>query len=107
MLRRRTCPLALAFCASGLFGQNPGVGSGVEQMIEQALQGNREILAARQKVSEARGMLRQAGVRPPPTIEVNGASGRPLGTHGEEEYTVGYFQPIETGGKRSKRMLAA
>ncbi|MEI9973514.1 MAG: hypothetical protein WDO73_16590 [Ignavibacteriota bacterium] len=42
-----------------------------------------------------------------PTIEVNAASGRPLGTIGEEEYTVGYFQPIATSGKRSKRVAVA
>lgn len=105
MLWRRTSPLVLAFWASGLYGQNFGAASGVEQLIQQALQRNREILAVRQRVSEARGLLRQAGVRPVPTIEANAGSGRPLGTQGEEEYTVGYFHPIETGGKRSKRLL--
>lgn len=107
MLWRRTSPLVLAFWTSGLYGQNSGAASGVDQLIQQALQRNREILAAQQRVSEARGLLRQAGVRPVPTIEANTASGRPLGTEGEEEYTIGYFHPIETGGKRSKRMLVA
>ena len=107
MLWKRTSPLVLAFWAGGMYGQNSGAASGVEQLIQQALQRNREILAAQQRVSEARGLLRQAGVRPVPTIEANAASGRPLGTEGEEEYTIGYFHPIETGGKRSKRMLVA
>ncbi|MGC4050186.1 MAG: TolC family protein [Paludibaculum sp.] len=31
----------------------------------------------------------------------------PAGDKGEEEYSVGYFQPIETAGKRSKRMIVA
>jgi cobalt-zinc-cadmium efflux system outer membrane protein len=71
---------------------------------------NREILAAQQRVAEARGLMRQAGVRPGPTLEVNAASGRPLGTRGEEEYTAGYFQPIETGGEadvaeRSRQLM--
>ena len=79
----------------------------VDQLIQQAFEQNREILAAQQRVAEARGLLRQAGVRPAPTVESNAASGRPLGTKGEEEFTVGYFQPIETGGKRPKRVLVA
>jgi cobalt-zinc-cadmium efflux system outer membrane protein len=76
-------------------------------LIRQAFERNREILAAQQRVAEARGLLRQAGIRPVPTLEVNAGSGRPLGTAGEEEYAVGYFQPIETAGKRSKRVLVA
>jgi cobalt-zinc-cadmium efflux system outer membrane protein len=42
-----------------------------------------------------------------PSVEGIVGSGRPLGTQGEEEYTVGYFLPIETGGKRSKRLAVA
>ncbi|MCZ2078572.1 MAG: TolC family protein [Bryobacterales bacterium] len=105
MLWRGTSLLALSL--SGAFGQTPGVSSGVGQLIQQAFQRNREILAAQQRVAEARGLMRQAGVRPAPTVEVNAGTGRPLGTHGEEEYSLGYFQPIETGGKRSRRMLVA
>jgi len=30
-----------------------------------------------------------------------------LGTQGEEEFSLGYFLPIETGGKRPKRLLVA
>lgn len=107
MLWRRTPLLALCIWAGRLPGQAPASSAGVEQLIQQAFEHNREILAAQQRVAEARGLLRQAGVRPVPTIEVNAGSGRPLGTRGEEEYTVGYFQPIETGGKRSKRVLVA
>jgi cobalt-zinc-cadmium efflux system outer membrane protein len=102
MLWRQVFPLVFA-CASGLCGQ----ASSVDQLIQQALERNRDILAAQQRVAEARGLLRQAGVRPAATVEAHAASGHPLGTQGEEEYTVGYFHPIETGGKRSKRMLVA
>lgn len=102
-----TLPLALVCCAGGLFGQSAGTTSGVEQIIRHAFERSREMLAAQQRVAEARGLLRQAGVRPVATLEVNGGSGRPLGTRGEQEYTAGYFQPIETGGKRSKRVLVA
>ncbi len=108
MLWRRVSLLALFIGADGVFGQmQEAPGASVERLIQHAFERNREILAARQRVEEARGLLRQAGVRPVPTVEVNAGSGRPLGTQGEEEYTVGYFQPIETGGKRSKRMAVA
>lgn len=108
MLWRRASLLALFIGAGGVFGQSQEApAASVEQLVQQAFERNREILAARQRVEEARGLLRQAGVRPVPTVEVNAGSGRPLGTQGEEEYTVGYFQPIETGGKRSKRVAVA
>ena len=106
MLRTSTSLLALCVGTSRLIGQTP-VSSGVDQIIQQALEQNREILAAQQRVAEARGVLRQAGVRPAGTVESNVASGRPLATQGEEEFTVGYSQPIETGGKRPKRLVVA
>src|SRR5262245_25612106 len=99
MLRRRTSLLALCCMGLGrLSSQTPAQPSGVDQLIERAFERNREVLAAQQRVSEARGLLRQAGVRPAPTVEVNAGSGRPLGTQGEEEYSVGYVQPLEMGG---------
>jgi cobalt-zinc-cadmium efflux system outer membrane protein len=108
MLWRRTSLLACCIGAGGMFSQaQQAAVSGVDQLVQQAFEYNREILAARQRLDEARALLRQAGVRPAPTVEANAASGRPLGTQGEEEYTAGYFQPIETGGKRSKRVAVA
>jgi outer membrane protein, heavy metal efflux system len=108
MLWRRTSLLALCMGAGRLLGQTQvTTAPGVEQLVRSAFEHNREIQAARQRVEEARGLLRQAGVRPVPAIEVNAGSGRPLGTRGEEEYSAGYFQPIETGGKRSKRIAVA
>lgn len=106
---RRTPLLAICFGASGLLGQEPQGRPmpSVNELVERAFEHNREILAARQRVEEAKGLLRQAGVRPVPTVEANVGTGRPLGTRGEEEYSAGYFQPIETGGKRSKRVAVA
>ncbi len=76
----------------------------VQQLIEVALERNRDFLAAKQRLAEAQGLLRQAGIRPAPTVEIEGSTGRPIGTVGEEEFTVGYFKPIETAGKRDKRI---
>ena len=91
MLRRRTSLLVLCIGMSRLPGQTPEPSSGVDQLIQQAFEKNREILAAQQRVAEARGLLRQAGVRPVPTVESNAGSGRPLGTQGEEEFSRRLF----------------
>ncbi len=73
-------------------------------LVQLALDRNRDLLAARQRVAEAQGLLRQAGVRLNPTVELEAGTGRPLGTHGEQDFSASYFQPIETAGKRSKRV---
>ena len=88
-------------------GQPPESSTDIVRLTRQAFEQNHEILAALQRVAEACGLLRQAGVRSAPTVESNAASGRPLGTKGEEEFSVGYFQPIETGGQRTKRVMVA
>lgn len=79
----------------------------VDQLIETSLEKNRDFLAAKQRLSEAQALLRQAGIRPAPTLEAEGATGRPLGTVGEDEFTIGYFKPIETYGKRDRRIEVA
>jgi hypothetical protein len=62
---RRTSLLGICFGASDLLGQAPqdGQAPGINQLIERALEQNREILASRQRVEEAKGLLLQAGVR--------------------------------------------
>ncbi len=72
-----------------------------------AIERNRELLAAQQRVVEARGLLRQARVRPAPSLQLEGSTGRPLGSPGEEEYAAGYSQPVEMAGKRDKRVRVA
>jgi cobalt-zinc-cadmium efflux system outer membrane protein len=76
-------------------------------LLEKAIENNRELLAVRQRVEEARGLLRQAGVRPAPTLETSAATGRPLATVGEEQFGFGIAQTFETAGKRSKRIRVA
>ena len=76
-------------------------------LVEMALKRNGEYLALTQRIAEAQALLRQAGVRLAPTVEVEVSTGKPLRSPGEEEYSAGYFQPIETAGKRDKRMQVA
>lgn len=109
MTRKRVTPVLAVACVFTVSAQSPAPGpkTTVSELVVQALERNREILAARERVAEAQGLLRQAGVRLAPTIEVEGGTGRPLGTRGEEEYSAAFFYPFETGGKRPKRVAAA
>jgi outer membrane protein, heavy metal efflux system len=79
----------------------------VNDLIQAAAERNRELLAVRQRIAEARGFLRQAGVRPASSLQLEVATGSPLGSPGKEEYSAAYSQPIETGGKRDKRLRVA
>lgn len=105
-VRASACLLALIWIGAGhAWAQDRPLTT--TEIVQRALESNRELLAARQRVAEAQGLLRQAGVRVAPTVEFEAATGRPLGTHGEEEYSASFFQPIETGGKRPKRVTVA
>ncbi len=99
--------LSLQLCAMAASPQSSGQAYAVNDLIQTAVEKNRELLAQRQRVVEARGLLRQAGVRPASTLQFGGATGSPLGSTGKEEYSAGYSQPIETGGKRDKRLVVA
>jgi len=79
----------------------------LNELLLKAMQNHRDLLAARQRIDEARGLLRLAGVGPPPTLEAGGASGRPVGTAGEDQFSAGLSREFETAGKRSKRVLLA
>ena len=78
----------------------------VDELVRTAIERNRELQAVRQRILEARGELRQAGVRPAPAVEADAATGRPLGTAGEEEFSIAYSLAFETAGKRGKRIRA-
>jgi cobalt-zinc-cadmium efflux system outer membrane protein len=72
-----------------------------------ALARNAELLAIRQRATEAQGLLLQAGFRPNPGFEVSVTNGSILGSSGEREVTLGYAHTFEFGGKRERRMEIA
>jgi cobalt-zinc-cadmium efflux system outer membrane protein len=72
-----------------------------------ALTRNAELLAARQRTTEAQGLLLQAGFRPNPGFEVSVTNGSILGSRGERELTLGYAHTFELGGKRERRVEVA
>src|SRR5258706_6702935 len=100
MSRISVCTGFAAFTLRAL-AQTAAMPHSIDDLVSAALERNGEYLATAQRIREAEGLLRQAGVRPNPTVEIETAQGRALGSEGESEYTAGYFQPIETGGKRS------
>jgi cobalt-zinc-cadmium efflux system outer membrane protein len=81
--------------------------STVDDLVRAGIANNRDLAAARERIAEAKGLKRQAGVRPAPTLGLNGVTGKPLGTIGEEQFGADYSQSIETFGKRSKRIRVA
>jgi cobalt-zinc-cadmium efflux system outer membrane protein len=98
---------AWAICAIPILGQQHDAAEPLQVLLEQAEANNQELAAMRTRSDEARGNLRQSGVKPPLTLEAGGASGRPLRTAGEEEYSAGVGKIFETGGKRARRIDAA
>ena len=103
----RLCIGVAAFLSAvPCWSQSAGPGT-LNELLTKAIQNNRDVLAVRQRMDEARGLLRQAGVRPAPTLDVGGASGRPLGTVGEQQFSTGISREFETAGKRSKRLQLA
>jgi outer membrane protein TolC len=87
--------------------QVPSTLSTVDDLVRAGISNNKDLAAIRERIAEARGLARQAGVRPAPTLGLNGATGKPLGTLGEEQYGAEYSQAIETFGKRGKRIRVA
>ena len=104
--RRLTALSSAVFLLTATYAQQ-NTAFNADEAVQLAVIRNREFLALRERMRATAALLRQAGVRPSPTIETEVATGRPLGTQGEEEYSAGYFQPVQTAGKRQKRTSVA
>ncbi|MFB3827471.1 MAG: TolC family protein [Bryobacteraceae bacterium] len=79
----------------------------LQQLVEHALAHNPDLLAARQRVGEAQGLLRQAGLRPNPSLDVSVANGDLFASRGERQFELGYSHVLERGGKRERRVETA
>jgi outer membrane protein TolC len=79
-------------------------GTRVEQLVQTALARNADLLAARQRIAETQGLLRQSGFRTNPSIDASVGNGRILGSAGEREISLGYNHVFELGGKRERRV---
>lgn len=76
----------------------------VEELQQLALARNVDLLAVRQEIAAARGLLTQTRLRPNPGLDFTIGTGRPLGSPGEREIEIGYAHTFELGGKRDRRI---
>ncbi|HWW75204.1 MAG TPA: TolC family protein, partial [Pyrinomonadaceae bacterium] len=86
---------------------DPAQGTSSSDLVRRALTSNGELAAARLDIERARARLRQAGLRPNPTVDFEQTTGRFTGSAGESETSVGVAVPLEIGGKRRSRVAAA
>lgn len=87
--------------------QPPAITASPADLIRRAFEANRELAAARLDLERGRARLRQAGLRPNPTLDSEYATGRPIGSPEERELSVGVAFPIEIGGRRQRRIDVA
>jgi outer membrane protein, heavy metal efflux system len=75
-----------------------------KDLIRYALDHNGELAAVRKAIAEARGRLRQAGLKPNPMLE---ASGTQAVTSPDNNLMIGIELPLELGGRRKARVAVA
>src|SRR5262245_40484847 len=86
---------------------DPVQGASSGDLVRRALQSNAELAATRLDFERARARLRQAGLRPHPTVDFEYGNGRYIGCPGERGSTVGFALPLELGGQRGRRIELA
>ncbi|HSE41574.1 MAG TPA: TolC family protein, partial [Acidobacteriota bacterium] len=76
-------------------------------VIDRALSTHPQILAKQKAINEARGLIRQAGLRPNPSVQFSAGSSSILGEPGDREWSAEYVHTFELGSKRQKRLSIA
>jgi cobalt-zinc-cadmium efflux system outer membrane protein len=82
-------------------------GTSSNDLVRRALASNGELAAARIDIDRARARLRQAGLRPNPTLDFEQKTGRYTGSAGDSETSIGVALPLELGGRRKRRIELA
>jgi cobalt-zinc-cadmium efflux system outer membrane protein len=83
---------------------DPVNGLTASALVRYALAHNGELMAARLMIAEARGRLRQAGLKANPMLE---ASGTRAANAPDNKLMVGAELPLELGGRRGARVVVA
>jgi cobalt-zinc-cadmium efflux system outer membrane protein len=83
---------------------DPVTGKTVDELVSIALENNAELLAIRKEAEAGEALLRQAGLRPNPTVDISGA--RQIGGADNNVMIQGEL-PLELGGRRSARIRVA
>jgi len=83
---------------------DPVQGASSIDLVRRALTSNAELAAVRLDIERGRARLRQAGLRPNPTVDFEQTTGRFTNSPGEWETSIGFALPLELGGKRQRRI---
>jgi cobalt-zinc-cadmium efflux system outer membrane protein len=86
---------------------DPTQGTSSAELVRRALLSNGELAAARLEIERARARLRQAGLRPNPTIDFSQTTGGLTGSPGERDTSIGITLPLEVSGQRARRIDVA
>src|SRR5450755_1199646 len=96
--------VGLTLCALTALPQASSSALTADQLVEAALAKNRDFLSLKQRITEAQGLVRQAGVGPADNLDVSGLAGQPFGNKAEDSLSLTYSHTFETFGKRGKRV---
>src|SRR5262245_57523728 len=83
---------------------DPATGMTADDLVRYALEHNGELQAARKMIAEARGRLRQTGLKPNPMLE---ASGMQVVNSPDNNVTIEIELPLELRGRRKARVAVA
>jgi outer membrane protein, heavy metal efflux system len=105
-LEETSSPEGVPALPTSLYAQiiDPVNGSTADQLVRYALDHNGELAAARQTIAEARGRLRQAGLKANPVLEARGSRAV---TSPDDSLSLGAELPLELGGRRQSRIVVA
>jgi outer membrane protein TolC len=78
-----------------------------DQLAQTALTQNKGLQAAREQLQQAEARLKQAGLRPNPSLDISRSTDVVFANEGENGFAVMLSQPFELGGKREKRIRVA
>jgi cobalt-zinc-cadmium efflux system outer membrane protein len=79
----------------------------VDQLVEIAVERNRDFRSIKERIAEVRGLSKQAEAGIPDNLEMSGPAGQPFGTVGDDSIGLTYSHTFETFGKRRTRIAIA
>ena len=82
---------------------DPIQGSSSIDLVRRALTSNAQLAATRLEIDRARARLRQAGLRPNPSLDFEQQNGV-FNSPGERGTTIGFSVPLELAGQRGRRI---
>ena len=82
---------------------DPVQGASSVDLVRRALSANAELAAVRLEIERSRARLRQAGLRPNPSLDFEQQNGV-FNSPGERATSVGISIPLEIGGQRGRRI---